>query len=90
MKVLGSKISNSQNVSVGKMLNKPHKRLNSKKKHPCNYLKYHGGLSEPISNVSKRLIVKENTITVLLDTGSVAVVTSFSLEKDLMLSAYLL
>jgi hypothetical protein len=31
---------------------------------------HHEGLSEPVSNVSKRLIVKGKTIRVLIDTGS--------------------
>ncbi len=32
--------------------------------------KHLNGLSEPVSNVSKRLIIKQKTIRVLLDTGS--------------------
>jgi hypothetical protein len=52
------------------MLNKPNKRLNSKKNHLKRSLKHHNGLSETISDTSKRLIVKQKTIRVLLDTGS--------------------
>ena len=52
------------------MLNKPIKRLNSKKKSQNRPLKCHDGLSESVSDTSKRLIVKQKTIRVLLDTGS--------------------
>ncbi len=53
-----------------KLLNKPNKRLNSKKKNLNKPLKRHNGLSEIVSNTSERLIVKQKTIRVLLDTGS--------------------
>ena len=52
------------------MLNKPNKRLNSKKKHLNRSLKHHDELSKSVSNTSERLIVKQKTIRVLLDTGS--------------------
>jgi len=58
------------NANPGKLLNKPNKRLNSKKKHLNKPLKRHNGLSEIVSNTSERLIVKQKTIRVLLDTGS--------------------
>ncbi len=49
---------------------KPNKWLNSKKKH-LNSAKLHQKvLNEPINYVSEGLIVKKNTIGVLLDTGS--------------------
>ena len=52
------------------MLNKPIKRLNSKKKRLNRPLKCQDSLSETVSNTSERLIVKQKTIRVLLDTGS--------------------
>jgi hypothetical protein len=52
------------------LLNKPNKRLNSKKKRLNRPLKCHDGLSESVSDTSERLIVKQKTIRVLLDTGS--------------------
>jgi hypothetical protein len=52
------------------LLNKPNKRLNSKKKHLNRSLKCHDGLSESVSDTSERLIVKQKTIRVLVDTGS--------------------
>jgi hypothetical protein len=52
------------------LLNKPNKRLNSKKKRLNRPLKCHDGLSESVSDISERLIVKQKTIRVLLDTGS--------------------
>jgi hypothetical protein len=51
------------------LLNKPNNRLNSKKKHLNRSLKRHNELSESVSNTSERLIVKQKTIRVLLDTG---------------------
>jgi len=63
LKVFGNKFTNSRSANPEKLLNKPNKRLNSKKKH----LK---GLYEPNSDASKRLLVKQKTIRVLLDTGS--------------------
>jgi hypothetical protein len=70
LKVFGENIRNSRNVNPGKLLNKPNERLNSKKKHLIRYLKHHDDLSESVCNTSKRLIVKQKTIWVLLDTGS--------------------
>ena len=52
------------------MLNKPNKRLNSKKKRLNRPLKCHDGLSESVNNTRERLIVTQKTIRVLLDTGS--------------------
>jgi len=52
------------------LLNKPNKRLNLKKKHLNRSLKRHNELSESIGNTSERLIVKQKSIRVLLDTGS--------------------
>jgi hypothetical protein len=70
LKIFGDKICNSRNTNTEKLLNKPNKRLNLKKKGLNRPLKCHDGLSETISNTSKRLIVKQKTIRVLLDTGS--------------------
>ncbi len=70
LKVFGDYIRNSRDDNPGKLLNKPNKRLNSKKKHLSRSLKRHDELSESVSNTSKRLIVKQKTIRVLLDTGS--------------------
>jgi len=52
------------------LLNKPIKRLNSKKTHLNRSLKHPNELNESISDISERLIVKQKTIRVLLDTGS--------------------
>jgi hypothetical protein len=70
LKVFGDKFGNSRNANPKKLLNKPNKRLHSEKKHLNRPLKCHGGLSESVSDTSERLIVKQNTIRVLLDTGS--------------------
>jgi len=70
LKVFGENIRNSQNTNPGKLLNKPTKRLNSKKKHLIRSLKRQDDLSESVSDISERLIVKQKTIWVLLDTGS--------------------
>jgi len=70
LKVFGENICNSRNAKPGKLLNKPNKRLNSKKKHLIRSLKRHDDLSESVSDTSERLIVKQKTIRVLLDTGS--------------------
>jgi len=51
------------------LLNKPNKRLNSKKKHLNRSLKCHDKLSESISDINERLIVKQKTIRGLLDIG---------------------
>ena len=68
LKIFGDNICNSRNANPGKLLNKPNKRLNPKKKHLNRSLKRH--LSESVSDTSKRLIVKQKTMRVLLDTGS--------------------
>jgi hypothetical protein len=52
------------------MLNKPNKWLNSKKKHLNRSKKHLKGLNEPLTDASKRLLVKQKTIRVFLDTGS--------------------
>jgi hypothetical protein len=70
LKIFGDKFGNSRNANPKKLLNKPNKRLNSKKKHLNRPLKRHNGLSESVSDTSERLIVKQKTIRVLLDTGS--------------------
>ena len=70
LKVFGDKIGNSRNANPGKLLNKPIKRLNSKKKRLNRPLKCQDSLSETVSDTSERLIVKQKTIRVLLDTGS--------------------
>jgi hypothetical protein len=56
-KVFGDKFCNSRNTNPGNLLNKPNKRLNSKKKGLNRPLKCHDGLSETIGNTSERLIV---------------------------------
>ena len=70
LKVFGDNICNSRNANPGKLLNKPIKRLNLKKKRLNRPLKCHDGLSESVNDISERLIVKQKTIRVLLDTGS--------------------
>jgi len=70
LKVFGDNTRNSRNANPGKLLNKPNKRLNSKKKHLNRSLKHPNELSESVGDISKRLIVKQKTIRVLLDTGS--------------------
>ncbi len=65
IKVFGDK-SNSGN---SKLLIKPNKWLNSKKKDLNQSKKHLNGLSKPVSDVSERLLVKQKTIRVLLDTG---------------------
>ncbi len=69
LKVFGGNTRNSQNANPGKLLNKPNKRLNSKKKHLNRSLKRPDKLNESVSDISERLIVKQKTIMVLLDTG---------------------
>ncbi len=66
MKVFGSKVGNSRNASSGKMLIKPNKWLKLKKNHLNRSKNHSNELSKPICNASKRLIVKEKTIRVLL------------------------
>jgi hypothetical protein len=63
LKVFGDKFTNSRSANPEILLNKPNKWLNPKKKH----LKR---LYEPDNDASKRLLVKQKTIRVLLDTGS--------------------
>ncbi len=70
LKVFGDNTCNSRSANPGILLNKPNKRLNSKKKHLNRSLKRPNELNESVSDISKRLIVKQKTIRVLLDTGS--------------------
>jgi hypothetical protein len=70
LKVFGDKPNNSRNANPGKSLNKPNKWLNSKKKGLNRSSKHLGKFSKLSSDTSKRLIVKQKTIRVLLDTGS--------------------
>ncbi len=63
-------ISNSRSANLGKLLNKPTNWPNPKKKGLNRSFTHHGGLNEPSSNASERLIVKENNLRVLLHTGS--------------------
>jgi hypothetical protein len=70
LKVFGDTPNNSWNDNPGKLLSKPNKRLNSKKKGLNRSFEYHGGFSKLSSAASERLIVKQETIRVLLDTGS--------------------
>ena len=70
LKVFGDNTCNSRNANPGKLLNKPNKRLNSKRKHLNRALKRPNELNESVSDISERLIVKQKTIRVLLDTGS--------------------
>jgi hypothetical protein len=67
---LGIKFAICGTLIREKLLNKPNKGLNSKKRHLNRPLKCHDGLSESVSNTSERLIVKQKTIRVLLNTGS--------------------
>jgi hypothetical protein len=66
LKIFGDK-SNSRNSNL---LIKPNKWLILKKKDLNWSNKHLNGLSKPVNNVSERLIVKQKTIRVLLDTGS--------------------
>jgi hypothetical protein len=68
LKVFGDK-GNSRKSNPRKLLIKPNKWLSLKKKDLNQSNKHLNGLSEPVSNVSKRLIVNQKTIRVLLDTG---------------------
>jgi hypothetical protein len=63
LKIFGDKFTNLRNANPEKLLNRSNKWLNPKKKH----LKQ---LYEPNNDASKRLLVKQKTIRVLLDTGS--------------------
>jgi len=59
LKFFGDNVHNSQNANPGKLLNKPNKRLKSKKTHLNRSLKHHDELSESVSDTSERLIVKQ-------------------------------
>ncbi len=69
LKIFGDTPNNLRNTNPGKLLSKPNKKLNSKKKGLNRSSKHHGRLREPSSDASKRLVVKQKTIRVLLDTG---------------------
>ncbi len=64
LKVFGDNIRNSRNANPGKLLNKPNKRPNSKKKHLNRSLKRHNEVSESVSDTSERLIVDSLTTMV--------------------------
>ena len=68
-KVFGDKINNSRKANLKKLLNKPNKWLNSKNKALNRPKKHLKRLHESIDDASKGLLVKQKTITVLLDTG---------------------
>jgi hypothetical protein len=68
--VFGDNVRNSRSANPGKLLNKPNNRPNLKKKHLNRSLKRHNEFSKSVSDISERLIVKQKTIRVLLDTGS--------------------
>ncbi len=70
LKVFGDKIDNSRSATPGKLLIKPNKWLNLKKKNLNRSKKHLKGFHKPFNNASKRLLVKQKTIRVLLDTGS--------------------
>jgi hypothetical protein len=69
LKVFGDTPNNSRNSKPGKLLSKPNKWLNLKKNGLNRSSKHHGGFCEPSTNASERLVVKQTTIRVLLDTG---------------------
>ena len=69
LKVFGDTTHNSRSANPGNSLNKPNKRLNSKKKHLNRSLKRPNELNKSVRDISERLIVKQKTIRVLLDTG---------------------
>ena len=87
LKVFGDNLNNSRNANPGKLLSKPNKWLNSKKKGLNRSSKHLGGFRKPASDASERLIVKQKTIRVLLDTGSSGDLL-FIEQRDLK-SAYL-
>jgi hypothetical protein len=70
LKVLGDTFTSSRNTKPEKLLNKPDKWLNLKKKHLHRPKKHLNGLNDPFNDASKRLLDKQKTIRVLLDTGS--------------------
>jgi len=70
LKVFGDKPNNSRNTYPGKLLSKPNKWLNLKKKGLNRSSKHLGRFREPANDASVRRIVKQKTIRVLLDTGS--------------------
>jgi hypothetical protein len=69
LKVFGDKFNNSRNANPEKLQIKPNKRLNLKKKDLNRSKKHLKGLHKPYNDASERLIVKQKTMRVLLDTG---------------------
>jgi len=84
LKVVGDNTRNSRSANPGKLLKNPNKRLNSKKKHLNRSLKRPNELNESASDISERLIVKQKTIRVLLDTGSSGDLLFFQKGSQLM------
>jgi len=70
LRVFGDNTCNSRSANPRKLLNKPNKRLNLKKKHLNRSLKHPHELNKSVSDIRERLIVKQKTKRVLLDTGS--------------------
>ncbi len=70
LKVFGGNFRNSHDDNPEKLLKKPNKRLNLKNKDLNRPLKCQYGLNESVDDTRERLIVKQKTIRVLLDTGS--------------------
>ena len=69
IKSFGDTSDNSRSANPKKLLSKPNEWLNLKKKDQYRSKMYLGGLSDPPSNASQRLIVKQKTIRALIDTG---------------------
>ncbi len=69
LKVFGDKINNLRSANPEKLLIKPNKRLKLKEKDLNRSKKHLKGLHKPYNDASKRLIVTQKTIRVLLDTG---------------------
>jgi hypothetical protein len=70
LKIFGENTNSSRNANLKKLLNKPTKWLNLKKKALNRPKKHQKGLRESTSDASKGILVKQKTIRVLLDTGS--------------------
>jgi hypothetical protein len=70
LKVFGDTFTSSRSTNPKTLLNKPNKRLNLKKKRLNRPLNCHEGLNNSLSDTSKRLLVKQKTIRVLLNKGS--------------------
>jgi hypothetical protein len=59
LKVFGDKINDSRSAIPGKLLIKPNKWLNPKKRHLNRSKKHLKGLHEPFNNARERIIVKQ-------------------------------